>query len=58
MERASKTVSLNDDSDYDPTTARLLAASAKKKKKPTFRIRRFGSGKPKRGSYLQRGKKA
>jgi hypothetical protein len=58
MERASKTVSLNDDSDYDPTTARLLAASSKKKKKPTFRIRRFGSGKPKRGSYLQRGKKA
>jgi hypothetical protein len=39
--------------DYDPTIERLLAA-ASVKEKPTFRIRRQGSGKLKGASYLQK----
>jgi hypothetical protein len=35
---------------------RLLAASSSTRKKPTFKIKRFGSGKLKGASYLQKEK--
>jgi hypothetical protein len=41
------------DYDYNPATESLLAASSIKKK-PTFKIRRLGSGKLKGASYLQK----
>jgi hypothetical protein len=44
---------LNGGPDYDPDIERLLAASSANKK-PTFRIKRLGSGKLKGASSLQK----
>jgi hypothetical protein len=44
---------LNGGPDYDPATERLLAASSSKRK-PAFRINRYGLGKLKGASYLQK----
>jgi hypothetical protein len=52
-ERASKALRLNGGPDYDPMTARLLAASSIKKK-PTFRIKPLVGSKLQSGSTLQR----
>jgi hypothetical protein len=41
------------DYDYNPAIERFLAASSKTKK-PTFKIKRLGSGKLKGASYLQK----
>jgi hypothetical protein len=49
---AAKMLRLNGP-DYNPSIERLLAASSTKRK-PTFRIKRFGSGKLKGASYLQK----
>jgi hypothetical protein len=52
-ERAFKALRLNGGPDYNHEIERLLAASSTKKK-PTFRVRRFGLGKLKSASYLQK----
>jgi hypothetical protein len=52
-ERASKASRLNGGPGYNPAIERLLAASSTKKK-PTFRIKRLGSGKLKAASSLQK----
>jgi hypothetical protein len=49
-EIAAKMLRLNGGPDYNPEIERLLAASSVKKK-PTFKIRRFGSGKLKGASF-------
>jgi hypothetical protein len=53
-EIAAKMLRLNGGPDYYPEIERLLAASSTKKKKPTFKIRRLGSGKLKGASSLQK----
>ena len=40
---------LNGGPDYDPMTERILAASSRKRK-PTFKVRQSGLGKPQGGS--------
>jgi hypothetical protein len=35
---------LNGGPDYDPDIERLLAATSTKKRKPTFKVKRLGSG--------------
>jgi hypothetical protein len=52
-EIAAKMLRLNGGPDYDPAREKLLAASSMKKK-PTFRINRFASGKLKGASSLQK----
>jgi hypothetical protein len=44
-EIAAKMLRLNGGPDYNPEIERLLAAASAAKKKPTFKIRRLGSGK-------------
>ena len=51
MENAEKVLRLNDAPDYSPTTERLLATSSSKRK-PTIRIKRFGS-KLQSGSIME-----
>jgi hypothetical protein len=42
---------LNGGPDYDPAVERLLAASSSTKKKPTFKVKRLGSGKLQGASF-------
>jgi hypothetical protein len=53
-EIAAKMLRLNGGPDYDPVAERLLAASSSTKKKPTFKIRRLGSGKLKGASSISK----
>jgi hypothetical protein len=43
-EIAAKMLRLNGSPDYNPEIERLWAASSTKKRKPTFRVKRIGSG--------------
>jgi hypothetical protein len=52
-EIAAKMLRLNGVPDFNPEMERSLAASSANKK-PTFKIKRIGSGKLKGASYLQR----
>jgi hypothetical protein len=49
-EIAAKMLRLNGGPDYNPGIERLLAASSTKKKKPTFKVKRLGSGKQLKGA--------
>jgi hypothetical protein len=54
-EIAAKMLRLNGGPDYDPAIERLLAAASSTKKKPTFKVKRLGSGNQlKSASYLQK----
>ena len=43
-EIAARMLRLNGGPDYDPAVERLLASASSTKKKPTFKIKRLGSG--------------
>jgi hypothetical protein len=54
-EIATKMLRLNGGPDYNPEIEKLLAASSSKKRKPTFKVKRLGSGNQLKGaSYLQK----
>jgi hypothetical protein len=56
-EIAAKMLRLNGGLDYDPAVERLLAAASSTKKKPTFKIKRLGSGKLKARFLYFKGKR-
>jgi hypothetical protein len=53
-EIAAKMLRLKGGLDYNPEIDRLLVAASSTMKKPTFKIKRFGSGNLKGASYLQK----
>jgi hypothetical protein len=56
-EIAAKMRRLNGGPDYNPAIERLFAAASSIKKKPTVRIKRFGSGKLKGVSFISKERK-